>query len=351
MNMSDMFVFEQSPWEQTRQTLRQGDTISGAHLLALLEEEDEEVVAEAFETLERLHITPDIGDVPIAPGIGEAAVRLRQEQQLAQMNDMRTGLNENDPLRLYLDEILERSVGPEPEMLARRAADGDAQAQTALLEMTLPRVVELARDYVGHGVLLLDLIQEGSMGLWQCVLHTEGVWSCRERDWWIRHYMIRAVIEQARSCGVGQRVRQSMEDYRAVDERLLTELGRSATQEEIAQQLHISPEETENLAQMIAAARRLAQARSEREEPETEQVQEEEQAVEDTAYFQMRQRIAELLSVLPDADAQLLRLRYGLDGGVPMSPEQTGQKLGLTPAEVVTREAAALAKMRRNPEE
>ena len=73
---------------------------------------------------------------------------------------------------------------------------------------------------------------------------------------------------------------------------------------------------------------------------------EEDQAVEDTAYFQMRQRILELLSVLPEADSRLLTLRYGLEGGLPLSPEETGRKLGLTPQEVVMKEAAALAKLR-----
>ena len=138
-----------------------------------------------------------------------------------------------------------------------------------------------------------------------------------------------------------------MEDYRAVDERLVSELGRNPTQEEIAEELHMSAEETANLAQMLTAARKLAQARPAEEEPTQEEEAEEQQAVEDTAYFQARQRIAEMLSMLSEEDAKLLSLRFGLEGGLPMTPEETGRKLGLTPEEVVTREAAALAVLRQ----
>ena len=138
-----------------------------------------------------------------------------------------------------------------------------------------------------------------------------------------------------------------MEDYRGVDERLVSELGRNPTQEEIAQELHMSIEETASLAQMLSAARKLAQARPAEEELTEEEAADEQQAVEDTAYFQARQRIAEMLSGLSAEDAKLLSLRFGLEGGLPQSPEETGKVLGLTSQEVVAREAAALAKLRQ----
>jgi DNA-directed RNA polymerase sigma subunit (sigma70/sigma32) len=114
--------------------------------------------------------------------------------------------------------------------------------------------------------------------------------------------------------------------------------------EELAEALHITVEETQVIAAMVAGARKLDRVRT----PEPEQLpQEEDQAVEDTAYFQMRQRIAELLSGLSQEDAKLLSLRYGLEGGLPMEPEQVGQKLGITAQEVINREAAALNKLRQ----
>ena len=106
----------------------------------------------------------------------------------------------------------------------------------------------------------------------------------------------------------------------------------------------MSAEEAAAVAKMLDSARMMAQAKKpvqpEEEDPEDQQ------AVEDTAYFQARQRIAELLSNLDEADAKLLTLRFGLEGGKPLAPEETGKKLGLTPEEVVAREAAALAKLR-----
>ena len=97
---------------------------------------------------------------------------------------------------------------------------------------------------------------------------------------------------------------------------------------------------------MVENARLIAQAKKQ-PEPEEEEIAET-QAVEDTAYFQMRQRISDLLSSLSEEDAKLISLRYGLDGGMPMSPSDTGKRLGLTPDEVVAREAAALAKLRNS---
>ena len=108
--------------------------------------------------------------------------------------------------------------------------------------------------------------------------------------------------------------------------------------------MHVSVEEAAVYGEMLSMAkvRQQVDAAMEEKEPEPE----EEQAVEDTAYFQMRQRITELLSTLSETDAKLLTLRFGLEGGLPLSPEDAGRKLGLTAQEVVAREAAALAKLR-----
>jgi len=144
------------------------------------------------------------------------------------------------------------------------------------------------------------------------------------------------------SSGLGQKLRQAMADYRDTDQRLLTELGRNPTLEEIAEAMHVTPEDAMTYQDMLQSARQRAKIQA----PRQDLPQEEEQAVEDTAYFQMRQRITELLSLLSEKDAKLLTLRYGLEGGEPLSPEETGEKMGMTPDEVVTAEAAALSKLR-----
>ena len=346
MNTFDMFTFDMAPWEQALEELKPGDSLSAGHFLALLEGEGEETQEDAFLALAERGILLTLEDLPKAAGTGEAALRLRHEEQLAASDDLIAGLEESDPLRLYLEELASIPAFGDSKLLAPDAAEGNVTARERLVNLSLFRVVELAKEYVGRGVLLLDLIQEGSMGLWQGILNYRIGDFDSHRDWWIRFYMIKTVVEQARACGVGQKMRQAMEDYRAVDERLVGDLGRNPTLEEIADELHMTVEEAGSLAQMVTAARRLAQIRPE-EQPEAEEQAEERQAVENTAYFQTRQRIAEMLSGLSEEDAKLLSLRFGLEGGLPLSPEEAGKKLGLTPEEVVTREAVALAQLRQ----
>ena len=256
-----------------------------------------------------------------------------------------TELEPGDTLRLYLEEIAATPVVGDENILAEKCAKGDENAMVQLTNLGLGRVVELAVEYTGYGVLLLDLIQEGSLGLWQAVRNYHRGDYAAHRDRWIRFYMARAVTLQAHQNTVGQKLRVALEDYRAVDERLLSDLGRNPTLEEIALELHMSVEKAAAVRKMLDNARILARVKKPPVEEEEEK-EAEEQAVEDTALFQMRQRILDLLSGLSKEDAELLTLRFGLEGGKPLSPEDTGKRLGLTPDEVVAREAAALAKLR-----
>lgn len=343
--MNDLeFSFGESPWERFLMTKQMGDTISAAQLLALLEGEEEQAVEQALEALETACMELDVGELPVFTG-GEAALRLRQEQQLVQTGLDPKSMEEGDPLRLYLEEVAAMERLGDEQALAEKCAKGDGLARETLTELGLKRVIDLAKEQVGRGVLLLDLIQEGSLGLWQAV----GSYSCGDyaahRDRWIRFYLAKAITLQARASGVGQKMRTALEDYRAVDERLLSDLGRNPTLEEIALELHMTVEEAENVQKTLESARLLAQAKEPAVQKEEEK-EAQEQSVEDTAYFQMRQRIAELLSGLSQEDSQILTLRFGLEGGLPMSPEETGRKLGMTPDEVVAREGAALGKLR-----
>lgn len=343
--MNDLdFSFGDSPWERFLLTRQMGDTISAAQLLTLLEGEDEAAVEDAFAALETACVQLDVSDLPGFSG-GEAAVRLRQEQTLAQEGLNPERLEPGDPLRLYLEEVAAMPGDGDEGALLEASARGEEKARQTLTELGLGRVIDLAAGHTGHGVLLLDLIQEGSLGLWHAVQTYSGGDYPRHRDKWIRFYLAKAITLQARANGMGQKMRTAMEDYRAVDERLLGELGRNPTLEEMAQALHMTREEAETVRKTLETARLLAQAKAPAVE-EAEEQEAEAQAVEDTAYFQMRQRIEDLLSGLSREDAQVLTLRFGLEGGLPLSPEDTGRRLGLTPDEVVAKEAAALAKLR-----
>ncbi len=341
--MNDLdFSFEAPAWETYLDTL--SGSASAAQLLAMLEGESEEDFAEMLDALEERDILLDISTLPPIGGRGESALRLRQEAELAADGLNPADLSENDPLRLYLEEIQGMPPMGDVEALAARCAQGDENAMEALTQAGLGRVAELARAFTGHGVLLLDLIQEGSLGLWQAVRqHTGGSFSPDRR---IRISMARIVMEQARENGVGQKLRTALEDYRSVDEHLLGELGRSPTTEELAEALHMPPESAAAIGKMVENARRLQMVQ---QPPQTQsEPQEEEQAIEDTAYFQLRQRIGDMLSCLGEMEAKVISLRYGLEGGLPASPEETGRRLGLTPKQVAEAESAAMAKMREN---
>ena len=336
-------VFEENPWEQELNRLQQGDSMSALRALALTQA-DEETLLEELTQLEERGITLDISELPREGSAGQAAVRLRQEEQLSQGDDLVAGLGENDPLRLYLEELSGVPAQGDCKVFAQEHLAGKDRAEQ-LVNLSLSRVVELAKEYTGYGVLLMDLIQEGSLGLWQGVLQYTGGDFEDHRDWWIRQYLAKAVVVQSRTGDLGQKLRQGMEDYRDVDQRLLGELGRTPTLEEIAEGMHITVDKAQVFANMQTQARTRQQIDATREP--VEPTQDDEQAVENTAYFQMRQRILELLSTLSEEDARLLTLRYGLEGGLPLSPQDVGKHLGLTDQEVLQREAAALMQLRK----
>lgn len=338
--MNDLEIsFEPDPWEVFRMSLTMGDTVSASQILTLLEGEDGQALEDALQELETACVKLDISDLPKNGGTGDTALRLKQEVQLVREGLNPKALEPNDPLRLYLEEVAAVPVCGDEQLLAQKGDNLEA-----LTNLGLSRVIQMAQEYVGYGVLLMDLIQEGSLGLWQAIgCYREGEYAAH-RDRWIRFYLARAVILQAHSSGIGQKMRRAMEDYRQVDERLLGELGRNATIEEIADELHMNVEEARTVQRMMDNARMLDKAiRPEEAEDEPEA----EQAVEDTALFQMRQRIGDLLSGLDETDARLLNLRFGLEGGKPVGPEETGRLLGLTAQQVLAREAAALAKLRK----
>lgn len=342
--MTDLdFSFEQPAWVRVLEQLPRGSSLSAVRFLTLMEGEGEAQLEEALLYLESVGIRLDIADLPKPAATGQAALRLHREEQLVREGKLRQNLEENDPLRLYLEEVDGFSMPANLQAMAQRYAGGYDPVLPALTNAMLPTVVEMACQLTGRGVLLLDLIQEGSLGLWQGILNfREGDFVSYTR-WWIAQYLARAITLQARENGVGQKMKQAMEDYRAVDGQLLSELGRNATLPEIAEALHMTLEETRVVADMMDSARLLQRALPEEKE---EEPQEEEQSVENTAYFQLRQRVSELLESLDDRDAELLKLRFGLEGSLPLSPEETGRKLGMTPEEVIAHETAALTKLR-----
>lgn len=338
-------TFGDAPWETEIRALQPGTQWDAVHFLTVMEPEQEETLEEALAMLEEKDVLLNIDHLSTGTGAGETAVRLRQEAELVRQGKLPEALEENDPLRLYLQEIAQLPAFGDPHVLAERYLGGDETVVSQLTNLMLSYVVQQAFALAGRGVLLMDLLQEGGLGLWQGILSYRGGEFEMHAKRCIQIALHKAVVKQARADGVGQKMRTAMEDYRAVDERLLGDLGRNPTTEEIAEELHMTVEETLLVARMLENARRLSRAKAEPEPEEEELAQT--QAVEDTAYFQMRQRIADLLSNLDDLDAKILTLRFGLEAGLPQSTADVARALGLTPEEVTVRENTALAQLRQ----
>jgi len=334
--------------------LRPGDTLSAARLLALTDGVSDDVMEELFDHLHGLIEGYDLSDFP-GSMTGEAARRLREEEQLVRKGELLSGLEANDPLRLYLEELAGIPAAGDIHVLAQELSEINREEAfdeglfTRILNLWLSRVVEIAKDHVGYGVLLLDLIQEGSLGLWTDLENYIGPDSFEQfRDWSIRSAMQKAIIRQARASGLGQKMRQAVEDYRMVDERLLSELGRNPTLDEIAESMHMTVTEVEAVRKFLDNARLVGKAH-ESKEPQ-EESPEDTQAVEDTAYYQTRERVDSLMSGISQLEHKVVTLRYGLDGKAPQTAQEVGRKLDLTVSEVIELETSALAKMRQSNE-
>lgn len=338
-------TFEKSPLEQLLDTLCPGDRVSGLECLKAIEDLSQEEAEEALLVLEERGIALDISDLPACGNDGEAAIRLKLEQKLAKAGQLQKGLEENDPLRLYLEELSGIPATGDEKELAEQYLFGNDNVAQQLVNLSLSRVVERSCDMTGRGVLLLDLIQEGSLGLWQGILnYTDGAYETHIY-WWIDQYLAKAVLMQAHTGGIWQKMRQGMADYRDADQQLLSELGRNPTLEEIAEAIHVSVEEAATYAAMLSQARAKEQIEQLRQPKESSP--DDEQAVENTAYFQTRQRITEMLSTLTEQEARILTLRFGLEDGVSLNEAQVGKMLNLSPEEVIQIERQSLLKLRK----
>lgn len=342
------FLFEKSPWAVYLDSCKYGTAVPAFGLLAMLEGEDDEAVEDAFQMIDDKCLTIDLSSLPKTSSSSQTSARLAQEAEYVKNGLNPLAMSQTDPLRLYLEEIAAIPAAGDEALLAQKAASGDTDAAHALTNLGLRRVVQLAAEYSGHPVLLLDLIQEGNMGLWEAIASYSGGEYAAHRDRMIRSAIAKAILLQARSNGIGQKLRQSLQDFRSTDEKLLARLGHNPSLEEIAAEMNIHREEAETLRKMLDNAMLLEQTEKMLNPNHIGTDPEDNMAVEDTAYFQMRQRIGELLSSLSELDAKILTLRFGLEKGPPMSVEDTAKRLGLTTGEVSARENAALADLRKN---
>jgi RNA polymerase sigma factor (sigma-70 family) len=256
-------------------------------------------------------------------------------------------------LALYLKEIAKtRLLTPEEEQdLARRVRDGDPEAERKLVEANLRLVVHLARRYRNRGLSLLDLIEEGNLGLMHAARKfrpDRGTRFSTYATWWIRQAMARALANQARMIRLPVHVEQLVGQYVKVREVMTQELGRVPTLAEVAERLKRPVEELERLEavrqQPLSFDTPVGQGASLKDFVEDTTV---EPASGLMLLLRDRTELAGVLHDLPDTERSVVRLRFGLDGGEPMTLDAIGRRLGVSRERVRQIETAALGRLRR----
>ncbi len=333
----DLDLALQEPgWVRAIACIPGGTEISAQRFFALLGQADESEAMEAAMMLEARGIGLDVSQ--LAPAVrGRAAQRLALESELARAGQLPGGLAPTDPLRQYWSSLQSMTPLDEQGVKALMACEGSGNRLT---EGLLWLVTEEAPGFTGHGVLLQDLMQEGALGLMQAVENPREDMVNHAR-WHIRQAMSRVVAMQYLASGEADRLLAAMRAYQQADRRLLDRLGRNPLAEELAQELGKTLSETTALGKMVQDA-----ANSPVPQPQ-EQEEAEPEKVEDSAYFQLRSRVEELLSLLDETDRNLLTLRFGLSGKAPQSTEEAAKTLGITPEEAGRREMAAIAQLRQ----
>ncbi len=264
------------------------------------------------------------------------------------------GVAIDDPVRMYLKEIgrVPLLTAENEVELARRIEEGDEDAKRRLAEANLRLVVSIAKRYVGRGMLFLDLIQEGNLGLIKAVEkfdYRKGYKFSTYATWWIRQAITRAIADQARTIRIPVHMVETINKLIRVQRHLLQELGREPTAEEIAEELDVSVERVREILKVAQEPVSLETPIGEEEDSHLGDFIEDEDApapAEAASYLLLREQISEVLGSLTPREQRVLELRFGLDDGRARTLEEVGQVFGVTRERIRQIEAKALRKLR-----
>ncbi|MDR4438730.1 RNA polymerase sigma factor RpoD [Bacillus cereus] len=272
------------------------------------------------------------------------------------LNDLSVppGVKINDPVRMYLKEIgrVDLLSAEEEIRLATRIEEGDEEAKRRLAEANLRLVVSIAKRYVGCGMLFLDLIQEGNMGLIKAVEkfdYRKGFKFSTYATWWIRQAITRAIADQARTIRIPVHMVETINKLIRVQRQLLQDLGREPSPEEIGEEMDLAPEKVREILKIAQEPVSLETPIGEEDDSHLGDFIEDQEATspaDHAAYELLKEQLEDVLDTLTDREENVLRLRFGLDDGRTRTLEEVGKVFGVTRERIRQIEAKALRKLR-----
>jgi RNA polymerase primary sigma factor len=272
------------------------------------------------------------------------------------LNDltMPPGVKISDPVRMYLKEIgrVPLLSASEEIELAKRIEEGDEEAKRRLAEANLRLVVSIAKRYVGRGMLFLDLIQEGNLGLIKAVEkfdYRKGYKFSTYATWWIRQAITRAIADQARTIRIPVHMVETINKLIRISRQLLQELGREPTAEEIAAEMDLSPEKVREIQKIAQEPVSLETPIGEEDDSHLGDFIPDDEALapaDAAAYELLKEQLEDVLDTLTEREENVLRLRFGLDDGRTRTLEEVGKVFGVTRERIRQIEAKALRKLR-----